>query len=303
MNEFTSGFWSVYISVITLVSIVACALLLVKYTSQKLAPGQKAEVTGHVWDENLQEFNNPLPRWWLWLFYITLVFGVVYLILYPGLGGFPGILKWSSHGQYDNEMAKAKEKYDPIFTKYGAMDLRAVAADAQARDMGERIFLNNCAQCHASDGGGRPGFPNLRDSDWQWGGEPEQIVQTVTAGRQAVMPPWPQLGDEGIKNVAHYVLSLSGKTHDSMRAAQGKEIFTTNCAACHGPEGKGNPALGAPNLTDNVWLYGSGGESTIIETVTKGRGGVMPAWGDFLGKDKINLVAGYVYAMSHGEAK
>jgi cytochrome c oxidase cbb3-type subunit 3 len=298
MNEFTSGFWSVYITVITLASVAACGLLLWKLATKKLAPGEKAAVMGHVWDENLQEYNNPLPMWWMYLFWITLAFAVVYFILYPGLGSFPGILKWSSTGQYEREMAKAKERYEPIFAKYGAMDLAAIAAEPQAREMGERIFLNNCAQCHGSDGGGRAGFPNLRDADWQWGGGPEQIVQTITAGRQALMPPWPQLGEEGIKNVAHYVLSLSGKTHDSMRATQGKEVYTANCVACHGPEGKGNPALGAPNLTDNVWLYGSGGESTIIETLTKGRNGVMPGWEGFLGKDKIQLVSGYVYSLS-----
>jgi cytochrome c oxidase cbb3-type subunit 3 len=299
MTEFTSGFWSVYITVITLASILACALLLWKLSTKKLAPGEKAGVMGHVWDENLEEFNNPLPMWWMWLFWITLIFGVAYLVLYPGLGSFAGVLKWSSTGQYDSEMAKAKERYEPKFAEYGALDLAAIAAKPEAHDMGERIFLNNCAQCHGSDGGGRTGFPNLRDNEWQWGGEPDQIVQTVTAGRQAMMPPWSQLGEENIKNVAHYVLSLSGKTHDSLRAAQGKEVFAASCVACHGPEGKGNPALGAPNLTDNVWLYGSGGESTIIQTITKGRNGVMPAWGDFLGKDKVKLVAGYVYSLSH----
>jgi cytochrome c oxidase cbb3-type subunit 3 len=298
MNEFTSGFWSVYITVITLASVAACAILLWKLSTKKLAPGQKAAVMGHVWDENLEEYNNPLPMWWMWLFWITLVFGVAYLALYPGLGSFPGVLKWSSTGQYDGEMAKAKDRYEPTFAKYGAMDLAAIAADQQGREMGERIFLNNCAQCHASDGAGRAGFPNLRDADWQWGGDPAQIVQTVTAGRQGIMPPWAQLGEEGIKNVAHYVLSLSGKTHDGMRATQGKELFTATCAVCHGPEGKGNPALGAPNLADNVWLYGSGGESTIIESITKGRNGVMPAWGEFLGKDKVQLVSGYVYSLS-----
>ena len=298
MSEFTSGFWSVYIAVITLASVAACGLLLWRLATKKLAPGEKAEVMGHVWDENLQEYNNPLPMWWMYLFWITLGFGIVYFILYPGLGSFAGVLKWSSTGQYEREMAKAKDRYEPIFAKYGGMDLQAIAADAQGREMGERIFLNNCAQCHGSDGGGRAGFPNLRDADWQWGGEPAQIVQTVTAGRQAIMPPWPQLGEEGIKNVAHYVLSLSGKTHDSMRAAQGKDLFAASCVACHGPEGKGNAALGAPNLADNVWLYGSGGESTIVETITKGRNGVMPAWEAFLDKDKIQLVAGYVYSLS-----
>ncbi len=301
MNEFTSGFWSVYISVITVVSIIACGILLWKLSTKRLAAGEKAGVMGHVWDENLEEYNNPLPRWWMWLFWITLVFGIAYLVLYPGLGSFAGVLKWSSQGQYDREMTRANEKYEPIFAKYAAMDVPAVAADPQARETGQRLFLNYCSQCHASDGRGGPGFPNLADKDWQYGGEPATIVATIANGRQGVMPPWPQLGDDGIKNVAHYVLSLSGRTHDSVRAAQGQAIFATNCAMCHGTDGKGNTALGAPNLTDDVWLYG-GGESTIIQTIAKGRNGVMPAWGAFLGENKVHVLAAYVYGIS-GQAK
>jgi cytochrome c oxidase cbb3-type subunit 3 len=302
VNEFTSEFWTVYISVITIASIIACGLLLWRLSTRRLASGEKADVMGHVWDENLQEYNNPLPRWWMWLFWITLVFGGVYLILYPGLGSFRGVLHWSSVGQYDREMARAKEQFEPIFAKYAAMDIKAVAADPQAKEMGQRLFLNYCSQCHASDGRGGRGFPNLTDNDWLYGGTPEVLVTTIENGRSGIMPAWPQLGDEGIKNVAHYVMSLSGRTHDSVRASQGKEIFAGNCAVCHGPDGKGNQALGAPNLTDDVWLYG-GGESTIIETVTKGRNGVMPAWAEFLGPNKVHLLAAYVYGMSHSEAK
>ena len=302
MSEFNSEFWTVYISVITIASIIACGLLLWRLSTRRLAMGEKADVMGHVWDENLQEFNNPLPRWWMWLFWITLVFSAVYLILYPGLGSFRGVLHWSSVGQYDQEMTKAKEQYEPIFAKYAAMDIKAVAADPQAKEMGQRLFLNYCAQCHASDARGGRGFPNLADNDWLYGGDPEVLIATIENGRSGIMPPWPQLGDDGIKNVAHYVMSLSGRTHDGVRASQGKEIFATNCAVCHGADGKGNRALGAPNLTDEVWLYG-GGESTIIETVSKGRNGVMPAWGDFLGPNKVHLLAAYVYGMSHPDAK
>lgn len=297
MNEFTSGFWSVYITIITIASILACGVLLWKLSTKRLAPGEKAGVMGHVWDENLEEYNNPLPRWWMWLFWITLAFGVIYLVLYPGLGSFAGALKWSSVGQYDNEMAKAKERYEPIFAKYAAMDIPAVAADPQAHEMGQRLFLNYCAQCHASDARGGRGFPNLGDKDWLYGGSPEAITASITNGRQGMMPPWPQLGDEAIKNVANYVLSLSGRTHDSLLAAQGKEVFMTNCVACHGAEGKGNQALGAPDLADDVWLYG-GGQAAVIETITKGRHGVMPAWGAFLGPGKVHLLAAYVYGLS-----
>ena len=300
MNEFTSGFWSAYITVLTIASILGCAVLLWKLSTKRLAPGEKADVMGHVWDENLEEYNNPLPRWWMWLFWITLVFGAAYLILYPGLGSYAGVLDWSSTGQWDKEQARAAERFEPKFAQYAAMDIPAVATDPKAREMGQRLFLNYCAQCHASDARGGRGFPNLADSDWLYGGTPEAIVATIQGGRSGMMPPWPQLGEDGIRNVAHYVLQLAGRTHDGMKATQGKDIFATNCAACHGADGKGMHALGAPNLTDETWLYG-GGESSIIETVTKGRNGQMPAWGQFLGPNKTHLLAAYVYGLSQGK--
>lgn len=302
MSDFVSEFWSFYIAIITLASILACGVLLWKLSTQRLPAGQKASVMGHVWDENLEEYNNPLPRWWMWLFYITIVFGLTYLTLYPGLGSFKGIKGWTSHGAYDQEMAAAKEKYQPIYAKYAAMDLAALAADPQARDIGQRIFVNNCAQCHASDGRGAKGFPNLTDNDWLYGGEPATIETTITGGRSGMMPPWKALGAETVKDLAHYVMQISGHTHDALRASRGKEAFQTNCVACHGPEGKGNPAMGAPNLTDNIWLYG-GGETTLVETISNGRNGVMPAWGEFLGAEKVHLVAGYVYSLSHPDGK
>lgn len=297
MNEFTSGFWSAYIAVLTVVGLLACALLLWKLSSKRLASGNKPDVMGHVWDENLEEYNNPLPRWWMWLFWITLVFAFAYLLLYPGLGSFAGALKWSSAGQYEREQAHARERYEPIFARFAAMDIPAVAADAQAREMGQRLFLNYCSPCHASDARGSPGFPNLTDSDWLYGGNPEVIVASITQGRSGVMPPWPQLGEEGIRNLAHYMLSLSGRTHDSLRAAQGRQLFAANCAVCHGADGKGNPMLGAPNLADDIWLYG-GGENSMIDSITKGRNGHMPAWGEFLGPGKTHLLAAYVYGLS-----
>jgi len=303
VSDFNSEFWSFYVAVITLVSILACGVLLWRLSTKRLPAGQKAGTMGHVWDENLQEYNNPLPRWWMWLFYITIVFGLVYLALYPGLGSFPGILKWSSHKQYEGEQAAAKEKYEPIYAKYAAMPIPAVAADPQAREIGQRLFLNYCAQCHASDARGGKGFPNLADKDWLWGGDPDTIVATITNGRSGMMPPWGSVvGEEGAKDLANYVKSLSGGTNDELRAHHGKELFQTNCVVCHGPEGKGNPALGAPNLTDDIWLYG-GGQTTLIETITKGRNGVMPAWGEFLGPQKVHILAAYVYGLSHPDGK
>ena len=302
MNEFTSGFWSAYIAIITAASIIACGVLLWRLSTKRLAPGHKADVMGHVWDETLEEYNNPLPRWWMWLFWITLAFGVAYLLLYPGLGSFAGVLKWSSTGQYEREQVRAKERYEPIFVKYAAMDIPAVAADGQAREMGQRMFLNYCAQCHASDARGGRGFPDLTDDDWLYGGDPPAIVATIQQGRSGIMPPWPQLGEEGIRNVTHYVLQMGGRTHDTLKAAQGQALYAANCAACHGADGKGNQALGAPNLTDDIWLYG-GGETSIVETISKGRNGQMPAWGEFLGANKTHLLAAYVYGLSKPAAR
>jgi cytochrome c oxidase cbb3-type subunit 3 len=303
VSDFSSEFWSVYIAVITVVSILACGALLWRLSTQRIAAGQKADVMGHVWDENLEEYNNPLPQWWMWLFYITIVFGLVYLALYPGLGSFPGILKWSSHSQYDAEQSAARAKFEPIYAKYAAMSIPEVAADPQAREIGQRLFLNYCAQCHASDARGGKGFPNLTDNDWLYGGDPDTIVATITNGRSGIMPAWGKVvGDEGVGNLAQYVKSLSGKTYDTIRASHGKELFQTNCVACHGADGKGNPALGAPNLTDDVWLYG-GGDATLLESIGKGRNGVMPPWGEFLGPEKVHIVAGYVYSLSHPDGK
>ena len=302
MNEFTSGFWSAYIAIITILSLLGCAALLWKLSTKRLAPGQKAGVMGHLWDENLEEYNNPLPQWWMWLFWITLIFAVAYLMLYPGLGGFPGLLKWSSSGQFEGEQARAKERYEPVYAKFAAMDIPAVAADPQAREIGQRLFLNYCSQCHASDARGGQGFPNLADNDWLYGGTPEAILVSITQGRSGMMPPWPQLGEDGVRNVTNYVLSMSGRTHDGLRAAQGKDLFATNCAACHGADAKGNPALGAPNLTDEMWLYG-GSDLSIMESISKGRNGKMPAWGEFLGPAKAHLLAAYVYGLSQLGAK
>lgn len=299
MSDFTSDFWSFYIGTITVLAILACAVLLFKLSTHRLPPGTQADVVGHVWDGDLQEFNNPLPRWWMWLFAITIVFGLTYLALFPGLGTFPGLLHWTSRGQWEDEQAVAKQQYEPIYTRFAGMPVPAVAADPQAREIGERIFLNNCAPCHASDGRGSRGFPNLTDSDWLYGGDPAQIEASIQGGRAGMMPALgKQLGEDGVKDVANYVLSKAGRTHDAVRAARGQATFLTVCAACHGPEGKGNQAVGAPNLTDDVWLYG-GSEAAIIETVSNGRNGHMPAWGDFLGAARVHLVAAYVYGLSH----
>jgi cytochrome c oxidase cbb3-type subunit 3 len=298
MSDFTSEFWSVYVIVISVASIIGCGVFL-RALSTKRVPGSKVETMGHVWDGDLEEYNNPLPKWWMWLFYITLVFAAVYLALYPGLGNFKGVFGWSSTGQYEGEQARAQARFGPVFDKYLGMDIEKVAADGEAREMGQRLYLNYCAQCHASDARGSKGFPNLTDRDWLYGGEPAAIKTSILEGRAGIMPALgAALGEDGTKDVAHYVMSLSGQSHDALRADRGREKFAQNCAACHGAEGKGNPMMGAPDLTDGVWLYG-GGESVIVETINKGRNGRMPAHEEFLGEAKVHLLAAYVWGLSN----
>lgn len=298
MADFVSGFWGPFIAVVTLASVIGCAVFLKALSTRRLAPGEKPGTTGHVWDEDLAEYHNPLPRWWMWLFYITVVFALGYLLYYPGLGGFEGLGKWSSAGRYEQEMAKAEATYGPLFEKYLKQDVVAVAADPEARQMGQRLFLTYCSQCHGSDARGARGFPNLADNDWLWGGEPDAIKASIRDGRHGVMPPMGAAlgGDQGVREVAHYVLSLSGRNHDARLAAAGKEKFAV-CAACHGEAGTGNPAMGAPNLTDNVWLYGAG-EAAVIESIVQGRNGVMPAQKDVLSEAKIHLLTAYVYGLA-----
>ena len=298
-----SDFWSYYVAILTLLSVIGCGVFLWVVSVRRGTPGEKADTTGHIWDEDLQEGNKPLPRWWMWLFYITIVFSLIYLALYPGLGNFGGVFGWSSHGQFNDEVAQAEQQYGPIYNRYLQQDLKAVAASSEAREMGQRLFLTYCSQCHGSDAGGVSGFPNLRDHDWLYGGDPETIKIGIANGRSGVMPPLgAALGGEAeVKAVAHYVLSLSSARHDVALAAKGKDKFAV-CAACHGVEGKGNPAIGAPNLTDKVWLY-DGSEKTIINIITLGRTGVMPAWKERLGDAKVHVLAAYVYGLSQGERK
>jgi cytochrome c oxidase cbb3-type subunit 3 len=295
MSQFTSGFWDLYIAVISVVSIVACAVFL---KMQSVRKAVEADTTGHVWDEDIQEYNNPMPRWWAWLFYLTVVFSLGYLVLYPGLGSYQGTLGWSQIGQYEDEARAADARFNPIYEKYAKLEIAEVAKIPEALAIGQKLFLNNCAQCHASDGGGSRGFPNLTDRDWLWGGTPEAITTSIAEGRRGVMPPFGAvLGEQGARDVAHHVLSLSGSVHDSIRAARGKEKFAQLCAACHGAEGKGNQALGAPNLTDGIWLHGAG-EAAIVERINLGAQNQMPAHKDLLSPARIHLLTAYVYSLS-----
>lgn len=293
-----SLFWNVWI--VGLTGICTALVCWVLFANRKSRGNGPDSTTGHEYD-GIEEYDNPLPAWWFYMFVITLVFSAGYVIAYPGLGSFQGLLGWSSHGEVEKQIAAADKEFGPLFAKYAQMPLADVAQDAKALEMGQRIFLNNCAQCHGSDALGNTGFPNLTDNDWLYGGAPEQIVETIGHGRNGAMPAWEAaLGDNGIREVAAHVLTLSGREADPALAAAGAKKFAMFCVACHGADGRGNIAMGAPNLTDKVWLYG-GNAAAIQQTLQNGRNGKMPAWNDILGADKVHLVAAYVYSLSHAQ--
>jgi cytochrome c oxidase cbb3-type subunit III len=302
MSDFTSNFWSLYVVGIALVGIVAC-LLLLYFSGKAKAMTANDNTTGHVWDGDLREMNNPLPRWWVGLFLITIVFSLAYLALYPGLGNSAGQLAWTSVGQYEAEVAKANKELEPLYAKFAAMPPEEVAKDPQAMAIGDRLFMNNCAQCHGSDARGSKGFPNLTDNDWLHGGSHAKIQETLLNGRNGNMPPMAAaIGTpEDVRNLAQYVLSLSNSPHDSLKASLGKSKFGT-CAACHGGDGKGNQALGAPNLTDDIWLHGWG-ENAIVSMVTNGKVNQMPAQAGKLTEAQLHVLASYVWGLSNNPAK
>jgi cytochrome c oxidase cbb3-type subunit 3 len=300
MSDFTSNFWSIFVAGITIVSILAC-LLLLWFSGKAKAMTASDNTTGHVWDGDLREMNNPLPRWWAWLFVITIVFAFAYLALYPGLGTYGGKLGWSSTGQHQAELDKGNAEVAPLYARFSAMTPQDVAKDPQAMAIGERLYMNNCAQCHASDARGNKGFPNLTDKDWLHGGSPEIIKTTLTQGRMGNMPPMAAAvgSSEDVKHVAQYVLSLSGSPHDSVQAGLGKAKFAS-CAACHGMDGKGNQALGAPNLTDDIWLHGYG-EAAIVSMINLGKVNQMPAQAQ-LTEAQIHVLSSYVWGFSNKDA-
>ena len=301
-------FWSWYVSILSLGTIAALTWLLFA-TRKGQRPNNVEETTGHSYD-GIEEYDNPLPRWWFMLFVATIIFALGYLVLYPGLGNWKGVLPgyedgWTQVAQWEKEVARADEQYGPLFAKYAAMPLEEVARDEQALKMGSRMFASYCSICHGSDAKGSYGFPNLTDDDWLYGGDPETIKATILHGRTAAMPAWAAvIGEEGVRNTAAYVRGLAGLKHPegiTVDLAAGQKVYETNCAVCHGPDGKGLQALGAPNLTDRVWLYGSS-FAQVQQSIRHGRNGQMPAQEAFLGNDKVHLLAAYVYSLSQQPA-
>ena len=296
MSDFFSSGWSVYVAALTLAGIVACLLLLWVAARRKVMASDNT--TGHVWDDDLRELNNPLPRWWMGLFVLTVVFSLAYLVFYPGLGSYAGTLGWSQRQAYDSEVERLQQQVAPLYARFAGMNAPQLATDAKAMRIGERLFINNCSQCHGSDARGSKGFPDLTDTDWLYGGSHEKIVETIMQGRRGVMPPMAAAvgGADDVRNVAQYVLSLSGSPHNAFAAQAGKAKFSA-CAACHGVNGKGNPALGAADLTDKVWLHGWG-EQAVIDAIQRGKDNQMPAHADKLTAEQIRVLAAYVWSLS-----
>ncbi|CAA0087874.1 Cbb3-type cytochrome c oxidase subunit CcoP2 [Halioglobus japonicus] len=290
-----TSFWSLWIIVLTIITIVGITWVL--FGNRKREERQTDKTTGHVAD-GIEEYDNPLPAWWFYMFVLTIVWSIGYLIIYPGMGNYPGLIGWTQVGQYDKQVAVADEKYRAMRDRYLALPIEEISSDPAVRKMGMRMFSNNCAQCHGGDARGSYGFPNLADNDWLYGGTPADIKTSITAGRQGSMPAWGSvIGEQGVNDVTAYIMSINGRDANEKNVSAGKKVFQTYCVACHGADASGNTAMGAPNLKNGIWLYGGSAEQ-ISHSIRAGRGGVMPAHADTLSEDKIHIIAAYVYGLS-----
>src|SRR5690625_203412 len=300
MSDFVSSGWSIWITTIALLGIVFCLYLLF---SQRKSVTQdeasKEEFEKKVWDGDIRELDNSAARWFNVMYVGLCIIAFGYLLLYPGLGSFPGLLHWTAAKQVQEEQMEVNQRLEPLYARFADMEIEAIAADDEAQAIGQRLFLNNCAQCHGSDAQGSPSFPNLTDSAWLWGGEPEDILKTITDGRNGVMTAHASMmSPADASDIAQYVRSLNGLAHDSLRVNAGKRLYDQFCIACHGADAKGNQMLGAPDLTDNNWLYGSS-EETIVEGILQGRDNTMPAQKDILTPEQIRVLAGWVWGLSN----
>lgn len=293
-----SSGWSIWIIVIVVLHIIGYSYLLFSTSKMRSKDHKQGETTGHSWD-GIEEYNNPLPRWWLYMFVLTIVFAIVYLVLYPGMGNYQGTLNWTQENEWAKENDAVKMNREELFSTFIEKPIPEMIKDSKAMEIGERLFANHCSSCHGSDAQGAVGFPNLTDNDWLYGGEPDNLVQTISAGRNGVMPAWgAALGDEGVKQVAAYVREFSEKGQDAGLVAEGQKKFAMFCTACHGADAKGNHLMGAPNLTDSIWLHSY--DSALIETILmQGISGKMPAHNELLDDGSIKVLAAYVYSLSH----
>lgn len=297
MADFTHPFWNWYIAIPTVLGMLWCFYLAYD-SARKVDPKDVGKPMQHVWDGDLREINNPLPKWWLNLFYITIVFGFGYLILYPGLGSYQGLLGWSEIGEYEQELADADRRYAPLYEKYGSQSLVDLGRDSHAMGTAKRLFSTNCSLCHGADARGTTGFPNLRDDQWLYGGDGETIRLSITNGRNGMMPAWlAPIGEQGVSELTEYLYGFQQTAENPQAAQAGEEKFKIFCVGCHGAEATGNPVLGAPNLTDKTWLYG-GSRAAISESISKGRQGAMPAHKDLLSENKIHLLSAYILSLS-----
>ena len=306
-----TAFWSWYITILTLGTIVAL-IWLIFATRKGESKGTTDQTMGHAFD-GIEEYDNPLPKWWFMLFIGTIIFAIGYLVIYPGLGNWKGYLPgypggWTQDKQWEHEMDKAQAEYGPIFAKYAAMPIADVAKDPTALKMGGRMFATYCSICHGSDAKGAVGFPNLTDNIWRWGGTPDDIQASILNGRHAAMPAWGAIiGEAGVKNVSAYIrqdmAGLKLPKDNTADTAAGKQVFATNCSACHGAEGQGMAMMGAPDLTKPAgFIYGTS-LIQLEQTIRNGRNGLMPAQEQYLGADKVHILAAYVYSLSHQETE
>ena len=287
-----SGLMHWFVTIVTVVSILACIWLI--HWSTKQSQGIADDATmGHKWDGDLEEYNNPLPRWWLYLFYITIIFALVYFALYPGLGNFAGTLGWSQEGQYDKEIVTANERYEPIYAAFGAQPADELLNNQDALRLGASLYQSYCTACHGSDARGAKGYPNLADNDWLYGGTADAIEYTLVNGRNGVMPPMGAVFDEAGLNALATLLAdvpADAATIDNTQ-------YQAVCAACHGADGRGLQALGAPNLRDDIWLYG-GSVEEIKYGIVNGRNNMMPPHGNLLGPARTRILTAYIMSLS-----
>jgi len=296
------AFWAWFVAAGTIAFVIWCVWLISWAGKQGPQNKEDEDLVGHKWDGDLEEWNNPAPKWWLYLYFITIAWAIGYLVVYPGIGPFEGLLGWSQQGQYESEMQAAEDRYEPIYARFADMEFAALAQDPDAQKLGKSLFASYCTTCHGSDARGATGYPNLTDDDWLWGSSEAAITTTITLGRNSIMPTLSAAlgGETGIDNMVRYVRSLSGTVEADAAAMSAQPMFVALCSACHMPDGSGNPALGGPNLTDVITLYGSSSE-VIRTTIVEGRNGVMPPHGELLGEKRTKILAAYIYSLSNAQ--